>query len=140
MFRALSLLQDIQQFIESWLPIVRDYAVALGIIAASLGVAYIIPGIRAKLAALLVAGAVITTTIAYGIGQKRGADRVQSDWDYSVEAARKSGEQDRADAVRDLGDRAPDERVRQRQADPWNRDNRAKPEGEGGAVRGTEAP
>ena len=116
-------LLDLWHQAHSLLPIVRDTAVALALIAAALGAAFIAPGLRNKLAALLAACAVIATTIAYSVGLKRGADRVKADWDWTLEVEHREGEAARSDAERAVRVEPPDGGVLAN--DPWNRD--AKP-------------
>ena len=125
MFRLL----DLWHQVPSLLPIVRDYAVALGLIAAAFGVAFFAPGARIKLAAVLVACAVITTTIAYSLGLKRGSDRVKADWDWTLELEHREGEAARAEARRAVRVEPADSGVLAN--DPWNRD--AQPAAGGGA-------
>src|SRR5262245_15994704 len=113
-------LLDLWHQLQFLLPIIRDYAVALGVIAAAFGVAFIVPSARVKLIAVLVASAVIATTIAYSLGLKRGSDRVKADWDWTLELEHREGEAARTDAERAL-------RVEPRDSgvladDPWNRD------------------
>jgi hypothetical protein len=115
-------LLDLWHQLQSLLPIVRDYAVALGLIAAALGVAFIAPRARIKLAAVLVACAVITTTIAYSVGLKRGSDRVKADWDWTLEVEHREGEAARRDAERAVRVEPRDSSVLAN--DPWNRDTK----------------
>jgi hypothetical protein len=115
-------LLDLWHQLQSLLPIVRDYAVALGLIAAALGVAFIAPRARIKLAAVLVACAVITTTIAYSVGLKRGSDRVKADWDWTLEVEHREGEAARGDAERAVRVEPRDSSVLAN--DPWNRDTK----------------
>ena len=115
-------LLDLWHQAQSLLPIVRDDAVALGLIAAALGVAFIAPGARIKLAAALFACAVITTTIAYGVGLKRGSDRVKADWHWTLEIEHRDGEAARSDAERAVRVEPPDSGVLAN--DPWNRDTK----------------
>ena len=124
-------LLDLWHEFQFLLPIVRDYAVALGIIAAALGIAFIVPGARTKLIAVLVASAVVATTIAYSLGLKRGSDRVKADWDWTLELELREGEAARTDAERAT-------RIEPRDSgvladDPWNRD--AQPPVAGGPPR-----
>jgi hypothetical protein len=114
---------DLWHQAQSLGPIVRDYAVALGLIAGALGVAYVAPSARIKLFAVLFACAVITTTIAYSVGLKRGADRVKADWDWTLAVEHREGEQVRSDAEHAVRVESPDSGVLAN--DPWNRD--AKP-------------
>jgi hypothetical protein len=116
-------LLDLWHQMQSLLPVVRDYAVALALIAAALGAAFIAPGVRSKLAALLAVCAVIATTIAYSVGLKRGADRVKADWDWTLEVEHREGEAARSDAERAVRVEPADGGVLAN--DPWNRD--AKP-------------
>ena len=115
-----------QRLLDLWhpfqivLPIVRDYAAALGLIATALGAAFIAPGVRLKLVAVLLACAVVTTTIAYSIGLKRGSDRVKADWDWTLELEHREGEAARTEAERAVRVEPADSGVLAN--DPWNRD------------------
>lgn len=111
---------DLWHALQILLPIARDYAVALGAIATALGVAFVAPGIRIKLAAALVAAIVIATTIAYGVGLKRGSDRVKADWDWTLELEHREGEAARTGAERAVRVEPADSGVLA--DDPWNRD------------------
>jgi hypothetical protein len=115
-------LLDLWHQAQSLLPIVRDYAVALALIAAAFGVAFVVPGVRIKLTAALVACAVIATTIAYSVGLKRGADRVKADWDWTLEVEHREGEAARGDAERAVRVEPRDSSVLAN--DPWNRDTK----------------
>ena len=121
--------QSIQHQAVAWAPTVRDYAVAIGIVLSALAVAYIAPRWRTKLTALGVAASVIITTIAYGVGQKRGADRVKADWDWTLELENREGEHHRTEAERTVHVEPADGGVLR--DDPWNRD--AQPAARGGA-------
>ena len=116
-------LLDLWHRAQGLLPVVRDTALALALIAAALAVVFIAPGLRSKLAALLAACAVIATTIAYSVGLKRGADRVKADWDWTLEVEHREGEAARSDAERAVRVEPADGGVLAN--DPWNRD--AKP-------------
>ena len=102
------------------LPVIRDYAAALGLVAAALALAFIAPGLRVKLAAVLAALSIIATTIAYTVGLKRGSDRVKADWDWTLELEHRAGEAARADAERAVRVEPADSGVLA--DDPWNRD------------------
>ncbi len=115
-------LLDLWHQAQGLLPIVRDYAVALALIAAALGIAVVAPGVRSKLAAVLVACAVITTIIAYSVGLKRGSDRVKADWDWMLEVEHREGESARGDAERAVRVEPADSGVLAN--DPWNRDTK----------------
>jgi len=115
-------LLDLWHQMQGLLPVVRDYAVALALIAAALAVVSIAPGVRSKLAALLAACAVIATTIAYGVGLKRGADRVKADWDWTLEVEHREGEAARSDAERAVRVEPADSGVLAN--DAWNRDTK----------------
>jgi membrane protein implicated in regulation of membrane protease activity len=113
-------LLDLWHPLQILLPVIRDYAAALGLIAAAAGVAFVAPGVRIKLAGVLAALSIIVTTIAYSVGLKRGSDRVKADWDWTLELEHREGE-----AARTAAERA----VRVEPADsgvladvPWNRD------------------
>jgi hypothetical protein len=115
-------LLDLWREMQGLLPIVRDYAVALALIAAALGIAFVAPSVRIKLAAVLFACAVITTTIAYSVGLKRGSDRVKADWDWTLEVEHREGETARSDAERAVRAEPADSGVLAN--DPWNRDTK----------------
>ena len=132
MFRILALWNDLAHLAQAWLPTIRDYAVAIIVVAAALAVAHFARGIRTKFAALVVACAIIATTIAYSVGHKRGADRVKADWDWTLETERREGEQVRAEAERAVRVESPDSSVLSN--DPWNRD--AQPDAFGRAQGG----
>lgn len=116
MFRLFDLWHPVQIL----LPIIRDYAAALALIAAALGTAFVARGMRLRLAALLVAASVIVTTIAYSVGLKRGSDRVKADWDWTLELEHRDGEAARMAAERAVRVEPPDSGVLA--DDPWNRD------------------
>jgi hypothetical protein len=122
-------LLDLWHLLHILMPIIRDYAAALGLIAAAAGVAFIAPGVRIKLAALLAALSIIATTIAYSVGLKRGSDRVKADWDWTLELEHREGEAARAEARRAVRVEPADSGVLAN--DPWNRD--AQPPARGGA-------
>jgi hypothetical protein len=111
---------DLWHPLQILLPIVRDYAAALGLIAAAFAVAFVAPGLRIKLAALLAALSIITTTIAYSVGLKRGSDRVKKDWDWTLEFEHREGEAARTAAERAVRVEPADSGVLA--DDPWNRD------------------
>jgi hypothetical protein len=115
-------LLDLWHQAQGLLPIVRDYAMALALIAAALGTAFVAPGVRIKLAAALFACAVIATTIAYSVGLKRGTDRVKADWDWTLEVEHREGEGARRDAERAVRAEPPGSGVLAN--DPWNRDTK----------------
>ena len=115
----LRLLDLLHQF-KALIPIIRDYAVVIGVVAAALGVAYIAPRARTKLIALIVGCAVIATIIVYGVGIKRGSDRVKADWDWTLELENREGEQARTEAERNVRIEPADGGVLR--DDPWNRD------------------
>jgi hypothetical protein len=129
MLRLLDLFLDFLHPLQILLPVIRDYAAALALIVAALAAAFIAPGVRTKLAALLVAGSVIATTIAYSLGLKRGTDRVKADWDWTLELEHREGEAARADAERAVRVEPADSGVLAN--DPWNCD--AQPAAGGGA-------
>ena len=116
-------LLDLWHPLQILLPVIRDYAAALGLIAAAAGVAFVAPGVRIKLAGVLAALSIIVTTIAYSVGLKRGADRVKADWDWTLEVEHRAGEQVRSDAEHAVRVEPADSGVLAN--DPWNRD--AKP-------------
>jgi hypothetical protein len=122
-------LLDLWHPLHILLPVIRDYAAALGLIAATAGVAFIAPGIRIKLAAVLTALSIIATTIAYSVGLKRGSDRVKADWDWTLEREHREGEAARTKAERAVRVESADSGVLAN--DPWNRD--AQPPAGGGA-------
>jgi uncharacterized protein YacL len=132
-------LADIWHWITSWWGIMLSYGIAGIWVAALIAAAILIPRINltARIVLLSVAGIIVLCTISFTVGIKKGADRVQSDWDYSIEAETKSGTKDRTDAERTVRAQSPDS-VR---LDPWNRDRWKKRdgaesgEGEGGALR-----
>jgi hypothetical protein len=111
---------DLWHPLQILLPVIRDYAAALGLIAAAVGVAFIAPGARIKLAAVLTALSIIATTIAYSVGLKRGSDRVKADWDWTLELEHREGEAARAEAERAVRVEPVDSGVLA--DDPWNRD------------------
>ena len=118
-------LLDLWHQLQAWLPIIGDYSAAIGLVAAALGVASIAPGIRTRLVAAIFACAVVTTTVAYSVGLKRGSDRVKADWDWTLEVEARDGEGARADAVRAVRVEPRDSGVLR--SDPWNRDTFAAP-------------
>ena len=111
---------DLWHSLQILLPVIRDYAAALGLIAAAAGVAFIAPGVRIKLAAVLAALSIIITTIAYSVGLKRGSDRVKRNWDWTLELEHREGEAARAEAERAVRVEPSDSGVLA--DDPWNRD------------------
>jgi hypothetical protein len=113
-------LLDLWHQLQFLLPIIRDYAAALGLIAAALAVAFIAPSLRIKLAAVLAALSIIITTIAYSVGLKRGSDRVKADWDWTLELEHREGEAARTAAERAVRVEPADSGVLA--DDPWNRD------------------
>jgi membrane protein implicated in regulation of membrane protease activity len=122
-------LLDLWHPLQILLPVIRDYAAALGLIAAAAGVAFVAPGVRIKLAGVLAALSIIVTTIAYSVGLKRGSDRVKADWDWTLELEHREGEAARADAERAVRVEPADSGVLAN--DPWNCD--AQPAAGGGA-------
>jgi hypothetical protein len=113
-------LLDLWHPLQILLPIIRDYAAALGLIAAALAVAFIAPGVRTRLAAVCAALCIIIATIAYSVGLKRGSDRVKADWDWTLELEHREGEAARTDAERAVRVEPADSGVLA--DDPWNRD------------------
>ena len=122
-------LLDLWHPLQILLPVIRDYAAALGLIAALAGVAFIAPGVRIKLAAVCAILSIIITTIAYSVGLKRGSDRVKAHWDWTLELEHREGEAARAAAERAVRVEPADSGVLA--DDPWNRD--AQPAAGGGA-------
>ena len=113
-------LLDLWHPLQILLPVIRDYAAALGLIAAAAGVAFIAPNVRIKLAAVLAALSIIVTTIAYSVGLKRGSDRVKAQWDWTLELEHREGEAARTEAERAVRVEPADSSVLA--DDPWNRD------------------
>ncbi|MBX9825437.1 MAG: hypothetical protein K2Y27_10625 [Xanthobacteraceae bacterium] len=125
-------LLDLWLPLHTLLPIIRDYAAALALIATAAGVAFVAPSLRVKLAAVLAAVCIIATTIAYSVGLKRGSDRVKADWDWTLELEHREGEAARAAAERAVRVEPADSGVLA--DDPWNRD--AQPPARGRAQGG----
>jgi hypothetical protein len=113
-------LLDLWHPLQILLPVIRDYAAALGLIVAAAGVAFVAPGVRIKLAGVLAALSIIVTTIAYSVGLKRGSDRVKADWDWTLELEHREGEAARTAAERAVRVEPADSGVLA--DDPWNRD------------------
>jgi hypothetical protein len=113
-------LVELSHQLQIRLPVIGDYAAALGLIAAALGVAFIAPGVRIKLAAVLAALSIIITTIAYSVGLKRGSDRVKADWDWTLDLEHREGEAARTEAERAVRVEPADSGLLA--DDPWNRD------------------
>lgn len=114
---------EVHHFFASWWPIARDYWVAAALILLLLWLAWIAPGPKSKLLALLCACCVIATTIAYTVGEIRGSSRVKADWDWELGQEHVNGEKLRSDAVGSV--RAEPDSVRAQS--PWNRDTWQKP-------------
>jgi hypothetical protein len=113
-------LLDLWRELQILLPVIRDYAAALALIAAILTIASFTHSLRIKLAAVLVAASLIATAIAYSVGLQRGSDRVKADWDWTLEIEHREGEQFRAEAERAVRIEPADSGVLA--DDPWNRD------------------
>lgn len=123
-------LAGLWHWITAWWPIMLSYGVAGLWIAGLVAAAVFLPWIsfKVRVAFIVVASIILLCTASFTVGIKKGADRVKADWDWSIDVEAKDGEQDRTDAVRDLGTRS--DRSGLRDNDPWNRDGWQKREGD----------
>lgn len=114
-------------WITSWWPIMLSYGVAglwtAGLVAAAVLIPWM--SFKVRMALIAVAGLILLTTASFTVGIKKGADRVQDDWDWQLELEAQQGEQVRTDASDTVRNAEPDSSVRN--GSPWNRDTWQKP-------------
>lgn len=118
----MSTLFQMFNFFNGLWDIFTDYFWAVVVIAAALAVAWFVPSVRVRFAALCVAGAVIATTVAYSVGIHKENERWKARARAAVQQEIKDGEQARADGGAAV-DRAGDDGV---QNDRFNRDTWSK--------------
>lgn len=108
-------------WITSWWPILLSYGAAGLWMAGLVAAAVLIPKLdfKVRLALLAVAGVLLLTTLSFTVGVRKGMDKVNDDWDWTLGVEAKDGEEIRTDAERSVG--AEPDSVRARS--PWNRDN-----------------
>jgi hypothetical protein len=116
-------LANLLQFVQSWWAVVLGYGLVGITIAGFIAAGLLLPfGTRVRIACWIAAALVLENAIVFGWGAKIGADRVQAQWDWTIEVEHVEGEKIRTDAERLVVDEPPDSRVLTH--DPWNRDSR----------------
>lgn len=121
-------IMQLGNWIENWWPILSAYGtVGLGI-AGLVAVATFVPALSftSRVILLCVAAWLVTTTIAFTVGVKKGRDEVKAEQSQELTQEKENGE----DLRKDADDTVRIEPDSVRAQSPWNRDNWQKPKGD----------